>query len=300
MTNKPSTIHIPIGTATASILGSRTLNNDRVFATTDTVVIVDGAGEHVSASNAAAAALGGALFALARTAPGDPGRAEGTVRSASDAVIGLDGAGSTTITVVTLSGGAHITAHLAWLGDSPAFLLRQGRIQQLTRPHNRAQEAAERHFIPYDHIQDSPLANQLTRGLGAIADGPAELLAVALQPGDRVLAASDGIFAIPLANLGWALSQGDDSHTAAAAVITAAADHGTRDNTSVAVIVIDAPRTSATGTISLELAGTADSPEDIPRWKPPATATGRAGLFSRTPRRDNSATDRKTGPLLGL
>lgn len=250
---KPA-LTVPLSTATGTVQGARTRNNDRVFASPDAIVVVDGAGEDAVAGIVATAGLAGAVLTLSGERGSNP---RALVDGAADAVTRVSAArGSATITALTVTGGAHLAAHLAWLGDSPAFVLRAGMLQQLTRPHNRAQELAEKDLLSFDEVQDSPLSSLLTRGIGTVS-GTTETLSITLSPGDRILVASDGVLAIPLGRLGWALSQGDDARGAVDAILDAAVDHGADDNVSIGVMVIDPPRDLASGTVVMAAVDTA-------------------------------------------
>ncbi|WP_165817950.1 SpoIIE family protein phosphatase [Microbacterium sp. Gd 4-13] len=311
----------PVSTASGSILGARSVNHDRVLATPDALIVVDGAGESREAAGTATAGLGGALLGLTKATQSQQPSALAIVQEAASAVatFGPSGA-SATITALQLVATDLPTAQVAWLGDSPAFLLRDGVLQQLTRPHNRAQEMAERHLLTFDEAKVSPMSTVLTRGIGAL-DGAPESISVALAEGDRLLVASDGVLAIPDARLAWALSQGDDARAAVDAVLEAAVDHRASDNVAVAVLVVDVAPWSASGVFVAsdprERAATYDTDElflDAP-LSPPAEASGLRstreskaslpdGHPGRRPRREifgrgsrRSGNNRATGPL---
>ncbi|MEV7769495.1 hypothetical protein [Microbacterium sp. NPDC086615] len=237
----------PVSTASGSILGARSANHDRVLAMPDALIVVDGAGESCEAACTANAGLSGALFGLTKATQSQQPSALTVVQEAASAVatFGPSG-GSATITVLQLVATDLPTAQVAWLGDSPAFLLRDGVLQQLTRPHNRAQEMAERRLLTYDEAKVSPMSTVLTRGIGAL-DGAPESISVPLAEGDRLLVASDGVLAIPYELLAWALSQGDNARAAVDAVLEAAVDHRASDNVAVAVLVVDVAPWSASG-----------------------------------------------------
>jgi protein phosphatase len=91
----------------------------------------------------------------------------------------------TTALLFAVSGG---DALICFLGDSPAFLLREGVLRRLTRPHNDA-ELLRKLKIPGRRPS-------LTRYLGIEESGSAvrpEFVRVPLCTGDRFLLCTDGL-----------------------------------------------------------------------------------------------------------
>ncbi len=81
---------------------------------------------------------------------------------------------------------------LGHVGDSRAYLLRDGRLAQLTRDHNRAQQALDAGET-LDDAKRRQLGSVLTRNLGHEHGAKADMLELALQVGDRLLLCSDGL-----------------------------------------------------------------------------------------------------------
>lgn len=82
-----------------------------------------------------------------------------------------------------------------WAGDSRAYLMRNGRLRQLTRDHSLVQELLDSGAItPVEAVQD-PRRNVITRAIGG-TDAAAELDKVTglLRTGDWFLLCSDGLF----------------------------------------------------------------------------------------------------------
>ena len=85
-------------------------------------------------------------------------------------------------------------AYLANAGDSPAYLVRAGQTEQLTRDHGLVAEQIEAGLIREEDAEHHPYRHILTRCLGAEANVEVELYPPReLQPGDVVVLCSDGL-----------------------------------------------------------------------------------------------------------
>jgi serine/threonine protein phosphatase PrpC len=84
--------------------------------------------------------------------------------------------------------------YVAGVGDSPAFLVRQGKVEQLTVDHTVADALARNGAITPDQAKVSPFRNVLYKFLGCaeMADGP-DIRPFEPQAGDRLILASDGL-----------------------------------------------------------------------------------------------------------
>ena len=85
-------------------------------------------------------------------------------------------------------------AAIAHVGDSRAYLLRSGRISQLTRDHTIVAELIERGVLRPEDADDHPYKSALSRNLGAQPSCNVDVTIVELQPGDRLLLCSDGLY----------------------------------------------------------------------------------------------------------
>ena len=81
-----------------------------------------------------------------------------------------------------------------WAGDSRAYLLRDGALQQITRDHSLVQELVESGVIRPEEAEHHPRANVITRAVGADLDEFAlDKVSGRIQVGDRFLLCSDGL-----------------------------------------------------------------------------------------------------------
>ena len=101
----------------------------------------------------------------------------------------LKGMGTTVVTALFDDG----MVSLAHVGDSRAYLLRQGRIRRLTDDHSWVHEQIAAGLITEDEARHHPLKNVVTRALGGGVAVIPDLIHVPLLEGDRFLLCSDGL-----------------------------------------------------------------------------------------------------------
>ncbi|MDZ4087835.1 MAG: protein phosphatase 2C domain-containing protein [Tabrizicola sp.] len=95
-----------------------------------------------------------------------------------------------TVVAVLISGAV---AHVAWVGDSRAYLLRGGRLRPLTRDHSVVQEMIDRGELSPAEAERHPESHVITRAVGGGAELDVDLISVPLAIGDRLLLCSDGL-----------------------------------------------------------------------------------------------------------
>jgi serine/threonine protein phosphatase PrpC len=123
---------------------------------------------------------------------------EQAIQVAGRAVHALGGAapqelrpGSTCVSLVIHEQGADV----AHVGDSRAYLVRQGAIQRLTRDHSMVQQMVDAGVLKAEDAPHHPEANKITRALGMGPEVEVELARepVAISAGDTLLLATDGL-----------------------------------------------------------------------------------------------------------
>lgn len=169
---------------------------------------------------------------------------EDRVLAANEAVVAastedpsLSGMG-TTMTLVQLH--ADGTAEFAHVGDSRAYLLRDGSLKQLTTDHTLVNELIELGKISAAEAEEHPHRHLLTRVLGL---GPVgvDVLKVALHDNDRVLLCSDGLTVmVSDFTIEQILAAGEGVEPTAWVLIEQANMAGGVDNTTVVVIDVTA------------------------------------------------------------
>lgn len=124
------------------------------------------------------------------------------------------------------------------LGDSRAYLVRGGAIQQLTIDHSLAQALVENKTISQEEAREHRFKNVLWKYLGSkeIGDGP-DVKAIELEKGDRFLLCSDGLTGpVPDEKLLEFINAHPNVQECADGLGALALEMGSRDNVSCIVI----------------------------------------------------------------
>jgi protein phosphatase len=101
----------------------------------------------------------------------------------------LSGMG-TTMTAMLYDAGR---VHLVHAGDSRAYLLRDGKLRQLTEDHSWIQEQVKAGVMTAAEARASRYRNIITRSIGYERDARVDSLAVTVAAGDCFLLCSDGL-----------------------------------------------------------------------------------------------------------
>src|SRR5262249_7688128 len=123
------------------------------------------------------------------------------------------------------------------VGDSKAFLVRNGEMRKITRDHTVAQQYADLGVIEQDDVANHNMQHVLTRAVGGPSEEvQGELHHVRLEPGDRVLLCSDGLTDMASeAEILGVLSSRPTSEKACKGLVDLALVGGGRDNVTVIV-----------------------------------------------------------------
>lgn len=203
----------------------------------DLFAVADGMGGHRAGEVASAVALGGLREAVGEgvSVADAVGRANTAVwdRAASDT--DLAGMG-TTLTAATFADGTLTIGHV---GDSRAYLFRNGALEQLTVDHSLVAELIRDGRISEEQAAVHPQRSIITRALGVDSSVEVDVYSLVLHPADRVILCSDGLTSMVRANrIGEILSGEADPTRAANALVDAANTAGGEDN--ITVVVLDA------------------------------------------------------------
>lgn len=144
-----------------------------------------------------------------------------------------------TTVVLLLAHGWHYTC--IWAGDSRGYLLRDGKMEQITHDHSEVQELLDAGALTPDEAERYPRANVITRALGISAEVDLDRVAGRLQAGDRFLICTDGLTKmVPEPQIAAVLAEEDPSRSPQV-LMQMALDAGGLDNVTVVVVQCDGP-----------------------------------------------------------
>lgn len=149
-----------------------------------------------------------------------------------------DLAGMGTTFVAMLFGEERLA--LAHVGDSRAYLLRQGRLRGLTDDHSIVAELLRRQAISEEAARAHPHRHVLTRALGVRPRIEPDLAEMTPQPGDVFVLCSDGLTALvgdPM--IAEQISLEPDLDRAATGLVEAANHAGGYDNVTVVLLRVE-------------------------------------------------------------
>jgi PPM family protein phosphatase len=129
---------------------------------------------------------------------------------------------------------------IANVGDSRAYLIRNGAVQQLTRDHNLASELVRDGVITEEEAQNSPVKSRITRSLGGELDVFVDVFPdIPLRQGDRLLLCSDGLTRYARPDDLLRLTVEGTLEAAVQGMVDFANDAGGIDNTTVILIEVN-------------------------------------------------------------
>lgn len=214
-------------------------NEDSLVVAPPLFVVADGMGGHAAGEVASEIAVN----VLAERAPSHPdGEALArAVEEANRAIIraahegrGREGMG-TTMTAAMLEGERLV---LAQVGDSRAYLLHQGKIQQLTRDHSLMADMIEAGQLTPEEARNHPQRSVITRALGSDPHLQPDIYEINVETGDRLLICSDGLSGMLRdEEIERTLCRIQDPQRCASQLVNEAIAAGGHDN--VTVIVVD-------------------------------------------------------------
>ncbi len=130
--------------------------------------------------------------------PGDPfddaiHEANRRILSAAREDEKFSGMGTTVVAIRFAGTDEHPAAEIAHVGDSRAYLLRNGELNPLTEDHSLVAELVRSGDLTRAQAAEHPQKNLITRALGAEEDVEVDTTRLPVEQGDRILLCSDGL-----------------------------------------------------------------------------------------------------------
>ena len=239
-------------------------NEDALLIRDGLFAVADGMGGHVAGEVASATALeqvegldgrvyqdADAAISALRTAVVE---ANHTVSQLAEEHPEYRGMG-TTLTAALVEGRR---LHVAHVGDSRAYLLRDGQLRQLTDDHTLVQHLVDEGQITASEAETHPQRSIITRAIGIGAEVEVDTITVDLRAGDQLLLCSDGLTGvIDDDRISELLCTDDPPQAIVDQLVQEANDGGGPDNITVVLLryedpdaAQDAPASTAPITIS--------------------------------------------------
>ena len=276
---------------------TRSVNEDAVFAGPPLFVVADGMGGH-SAGDVAAGLVVERLGLLVDVRLPAMKAVVEALRDVNAAIlqrgqssVDQTGMGTTAVGLVFVDNGERVSLMLFNIGDSRAYLSRDGRIEQLSIDHSFVQELVDAGELTASDARTHPERNVVTRALGVADAVQADYWLRAPAPGERYLLCSDGLTGeVEDAAIGAVLARSESPEDAAIGLVEAALAAGGRDN--VSVVVLDVVRledadgaTSDTAPRIGSIDAVPDAAPAVPEPRPAADMVDLANLPGRRSRR---------------
>ena len=275
-------------------------NEDNLLIASPLFAVADGMGGHAAGEVASGIAVEilGSGFDADRTAAG----LADAVRAANRAVweraqqqSDLRGMGTTLTAVALVDDDGQDVLAVVNVGDSRAYRLQQGELEQLTEDHSLVEALVRTGRLSAAEAAVHPQKHVLTRVLGVDPDVEVDCFRVIPYEGDRFLLASDGLFnEVDDRTIAGVLRRTADPDEASARLVELAKHNGGSDNITVVVVdVVDDDNRAGRASAALaaeappapldwqDLDDDADEPRPARRQKEPRPrrVTGRVVAF---------------------
>jgi PPM family protein phosphatase len=134
-------------------------------------------------------------------------------------------------------------ALVANVGDSRAYMLRDGALHQITEDHSLVAKYVQTGKITREDARTHPHSNILLRTVGTERDVDIDITAVDIRPGDKVLLCSDGLWGdVEDRDMLSILTTYDDPRLAARELVRASHSGGGKDNVTLLIVDFSDPR----------------------------------------------------------
>jgi serine/threonine protein phosphatase PrpC len=151
----------------------------------------------------------------------------------------LSGMGTTVVALRFGGTESEPAAEISHVGDSRAYLLRDGELKPITEDHSLVAELVRSGDLTRDEASEHPQKNLITRALGAEVEVEVDTTVLPIRSGDRFILCSDGLSdMIPETRMLDLLTFSPEGpEKAAQTLVSAALEAGGTDN--VTVVVVD-------------------------------------------------------------
>ncbi|MBN9131852.1 MAG: Stp1/IreP family PP2C-type Ser/Thr phosphatase [Nitrosospira multiformis] len=142
-----------------------------------------------------------------------------------------------TADILVFDGGRYVIGHV---GDSRVYLLRDGRLQQLTKDHSLVQSQVDRGMLTPEEAKHHPRKNILLRVVGTDSSMACDIVQGGVLGNDIFLLCSDGLTdMVENADIEIVLASAESLEQKLERLISAALEAGGKDNVTVVLCEIE-------------------------------------------------------------
>ena len=123
-----------------------------------------------------------------------------------------------------------------WVGDSRAYLLRDGTLHQISKDHTQVQEMVDLGMLEADQVNVHPMRHVLARAIGVTDEIQVDVIVDEIDPGDTFLLASDGLHCCVGDDTIARVLAGASLDAVTNDLVNESLDHGAPDNVTVVAV----------------------------------------------------------------
>jgi protein phosphatase len=167
----------------------------------------------------------------------------------------------TTVTAAILTNGRVSIGHV---GDSRAYRIRNGELEQLTEDHSLVADLMRSGRLTPEEADAHPQRSVITRALGTDADVDVDTVTVDVEPGDLFLLCSDGLTTmVPEDEILRIVQEADTLDEAARSLVRAANSGGGEDNITVVLFKVEGDEAMEETLVAAPPADAVDEPNEL-------------------------------------
>ena len=220
----------------------RKSNQDAVIVGNGMAGVADGMGGH----NAGEIASGGLRDGLIQETAGrtpDRNTLEEAIKTVNARLFAMqeeDASLTGMGTTLTVLWPAEQEMIIAQVGDSRAYLIRDGKMIQMTSDHSMVADMVRKGILTEEQAACHPMRNYITRAVGTDEELDVDIYTEKREAGDRWLICSDGLYGMMTKTVLAELASISDPAEAAEQLMQTALENGGRDNISLVLMTDDA------------------------------------------------------------
>lgn len=238
---------VQLSWGTATHIGQREENQDRLLAVPPVFAVADGMGGHAAGAEAAQKAVDCLSATIGKPALTVEAlqeairQADASIRALGEADPSMVGAGTTIAGVALVQDGEELCWAVFHIGDSRVYAWTPDSWEQVTVDHSLVQVLIESGHVAPENAAMHPQRNIVTRALGVGDGGDADVTILSVDVGRKFLICSDGLSnEVSDERLESSLSRDSSPDDVARQLVAEAVANGGRDNIAAVIVAVGA------------------------------------------------------------